>query len=80
VTIKIQDSAYKDLKKIGNPIAIKILKHIEKLQDYPNISNIKKLKNYNPTHRLRVGDYRVLFNIKDEIIIIGRIKHRKDAY
>jgi len=78
--VKILNKAMKDLSKIDKSQALKILKSIEYLSNYPDITNIKKLKNHNPTHRLRVGNYRVLFDIEDDIIIIGRIKHRKEAY
>jgi len=78
--IIIQDKAYKDLTKIDKYQSKKIINSIKKLSDYPNVSNIKKLKNHNPTHRLRVGDYRVLFSIVDNFIIINRILHRKEAY
>lgn len=30
--------------------------------------------------RLRVGDYRVLFEIEEDVLVIYRVKHRKDAY
>jgi mRNA interferase RelE/StbE len=78
--IEILDKAIKDLKKIDKIQAKKILNSISNLEHYPNIANIKKLTNYNPTHRLRVGNYRVLFDIENDIIIVSRIKHRKDVY
>ena len=78
--IDIQDSAYKDLKKIDKSDAIKILQTIKKLEDYPYISNVKKLTNHYPPFRLRIGDYRVLFDIEDDKIIVSNIKHRKEAY
>jgi mRNA interferase RelE/StbE len=78
--IKIQNTAYKDLKKIDNIQVQKILKSISTLNNYPTIPNIKKLTNHNPPFRLRVGNYRILFDIEDNIIIVSRIKHRKEAY
>jgi len=78
--IEILDKAIKDLKKIDKIQAKKILNSISNLENYPDIANIKKLTNYNPTHRLRVGNYRVLFNIENDVIVASRIKHRKDIY
>jgi len=78
--VKIQESAKKDLKKIDNSTAIRILISIKKLENYPNITNIKKLKNYHPAYRYRIGDYRVLFDVEDDAIIVVHIKHRKEAY
>ena len=42
--------------------------------------NIKKLTNFTPEYRLRAGQYRVLFKIDTETLMIYRVKHRKDAY
>ncbi|MBN2782626.1 MAG: type II toxin-antitoxin system RelE/ParE family toxin, partial [Campylobacterales bacterium] len=76
----IQDSAKKDLKKIDKFNAIKIIKNIKKLEDYPDVANLKKLKNHYPLQRFRVGDYRVLFDIVDDVLVVVNIKHRKEAY
>ncbi|WP_407079345.1 type II toxin-antitoxin system RelE family toxin [Candidatus Venteria ishoeyi] len=42
--------------------------------------NIKKLTNFSPEYRLRIGNYRVLFEIEDHTILIYRVLHRKTAY
>ncbi|NWF66979.1 MAG: type II toxin-antitoxin system RelE/ParE family toxin [Campylobacterales bacterium] len=70
----------KDLKKLDKPTALKILDGIKILKDYPLVSNIKKLKNFYPPFRYRINDYRVLFDIEDDRLIIFNIKHRKEAY
>ena len=78
--VEIQESAKKDLKKIDKQQALKILIQIKKLENYPHITNIKKLKNHYPPMRYRIGDYRVLFEIENDSIIVVNIKHRKEAY
>jgi mRNA interferase RelE/StbE len=78
--IEIQESAKKDLKRIDKQQALKILEQIKKLELYPQVSNIKKLTNHYPPMRYRLGNYRVLFEIEDNTIIIVHIKHRKEAY
>ena len=78
--IIVEKDAVKDIQNISEPFKTQIKNKIQTLANYPNIANIKKLKNHNPTYRLRVGNYRVLFNIEDDIIVIGRIKHRREAY
>jgi mRNA interferase RelE/StbE len=78
--ISFQESALKDLKKIDKTEAKKILEAIKKLEYYPLVFNIKKLTNYYPPYRFRIGNYRVLFDIEDENIYISFIKHRKEAY
>ncbi len=78
--IEIRKSAIKDLKKIPQPFKSKIENSIIKLKDFPDIPNIKKLTNFEPAYRLRVGDYRILFDIVGEKIVIGRVLHRQNSY
>ena len=78
--ISFQESAKKDLRKIDKQVVLRILKNIQKLEDYPDIANVKKLKNHYPPQRFRIGDYRVLFDIVDNEIIVINIKHRREAY
>lgn len=77
--IEIRTSAIKDLKKINNPYKSNINKRILDLKNFPNITNTKKLTNFEPAYRLRVGDYRILFDVFNDTIFIARILHRKDS-
>ena len=76
----INKKAEKDLDKLPFSITKKILIEINKLKNFPNVQNVKKLTNFSPSYRFRVGDYRVLFEVENNQIIIYRIIHRKDAY
>ncbi len=78
--IEIKESAKKDLRKIDRSKIEKIFAKIQSLTTYPDTPNVKKLQNFSPTHRLRFGDYRILFDIKGNKVVVGRIKHRKEAY
>ena len=78
--INIRKSAIKDLKNIPKEEKIRIYRKIFELKKFPNVSNLKKLSNFQPAYRLRVGDYRVLFDVINNTIEIGRILHRKDSY
>ena len=78
--IELRKSAIKDLKSISEPYKTKLHNKILELQKFPNLQNIKKLTNFEPAYRLRVGNYRVLFDVSDEIIIIGRVLHRQNSY
>lgn len=81
--IEYKTSIKKDLKNIDKRAAKHILSEIESLKtgidDRPNII---KLKGNNPYYRMRVGDYRVVFEIKDDVLVIVVIKigHRKEIY
>jgi mRNA interferase RelE/StbE len=78
--IEIRKSAIKDLKNISEPFKTKIHNKVLELKDFPNIQNIKKLTNFEPAYRLRIGNYRILFDVQDETIIIGRVLHRQSSY
>ena len=74
------DQAIKDLKKLDKQTSKHILKKIENLKNFPSITNTKKLTNFYPPYRYRIGTYRVLFDVENNNIIIFKILHRKDAY
>ena len=78
-SIELKRTAIKDLKKLNKIDANKILGKI-KLLENGLIGDIKKLTNYFPEYRLRIGNYRILFEITGDKIIIYRIKHRKESY
>ena len=52
------------------------------LKDNPRPNSVKKLKGYDNTYRIRVGNYRVIYEIKDRetIVLVLSSIHRKDAY
>jgi len=75
--IDIRKSAIKDLKNISEPYKTKLHDKILKLKSFPDVANIKKLTEFEPAYRMRVVDYRVLF---DDTIIIARVLHRKESY
>lgn len=77
--IKLKPRALKDLKTLDQKNIDQILAKIELLQDNLR-GDLKKLTDFTPEYRLRVGKYRVLFEIEGNQIIIYRIKHRSQAY
>lgn len=78
--VVVRKSAVKDFKKIPEPYKSKIKEKIITLQNFPNNQNIKKLVNFTPSYRLRVGNYRILFDVMENTVQIARIRHRKDSY
>ena len=78
--VKIDEKAIKDLGKIHKSDAKKIFSKIETLEKFPHVPNLKKLTNFEPPYRLRVGNYRILFDIENDTLTIYRVKHRKESY
>ena len=79
--ILIKRSVEKDLQKIPKKDVTKILKIIEALADNPYPSNVKKLS-HGEKYRIRFRQYRILYQIENEIltIYIVKVAHRKDVY
>ncbi|MDD5770434.1 MAG: type II toxin-antitoxin system RelE/ParE family toxin [Candidatus Gracilibacteria bacterium] len=72
----------KDFSKIPTDIVNNIFHKLEHLSKngLENLQ-VKKLNNYSLCdYRLRVGDYRILFNINENEIIVFRILHRSKLY
>ncbi len=80
--IEVKASAAKALKKIPKPDRKRISEKIDDLaENLPN-QNTTKMKGNNPFHKTRVGDYRIVYEIQDDVLLILIIKigHRKDIY
>jgi mRNA interferase RelE/StbE len=78
--IELRKSAIKDLDKISSKDKKRIIKSIESLTNFPKVSNLKQLITSDYAFRMRVGVYRILFDVINDTILIARVLHRKDAY
>ena len=80
-TVQLTKKAQKQLDKISGSIAQPILAAIGNLADNPRPDGYKKLKG-RKGYRIRVGDYRIIYEIFDYELIIDIIAlgHRKDIY
>jgi len=79
--IEILSTADKNLRRINSKDREKIAQGINKLSNNPRPQGSKKLKG-SDFYRLRIGDYRVIYLIKEKqlIVIIVRIGHRREIY
>ena len=77
--VELKERALKDLKNLSKKDAKRILEKIETLKDSLS-GDVKRLTDFTPEYRLRVGNFRVLFEIEKSTVIIYGIKHRKEAY
>jgi mRNA interferase RelE/StbE len=77
--INFKPKAIKDLQAIDLRDRARIFEKAEAMQDNL-VGDVKKLTNFTPEYRLRVGNYRVLFEIEDNEIVVYRVRHRKDIY
>jgi mRNA interferase RelE/StbE len=79
-----RERAVRQLRAISQETAVTILRALTPLGDDPRRpdADIKKLAGYADRYRLRVGDYRVIYEIADEqlIILVVGVGHRREAY
>jgi len=75
-------SAAKDLRVIDKKFITKILEAIESLSGNPFPKKYRKLIGTNSTYRIRIGEYRIIYQLdsKSNVITIYQIRHRKDIY
>jgi mRNA interferase RelE/StbE len=79
--LEFAKSVRKDLKKIGKRDASRILKAIDRLEADPRPPSCKKLTD-RELYRMRIGNYRVVYEIFDDrlVIMIVKVGDRKDVY
>jgi mRNA interferase RelE/StbE len=77
--VQFKPRAIKDIQGLPSRIRGRVLAGIEEMGDDLK-GDVKRLTNFTPEYRLRIGDFRVLFEIERETIIIYRIRHRREAY
>lgn len=78
--IEWTDAALEDMAALEKGMGQRVQKAVERFVE-SGAGNIKKLQGIDPPeYRLRVGDYRVRFNSREEAIVILRVLHRKEAY
>ena len=76
MVIKIERQAAKHIESLDTPTKIRVKRGIDGL---PN-GDIKKLRGYHATYRLRIGDYRIIYTILEDSIIIKAVLPRGSAY
>ncbi len=80
--IEFTRSATKDLRGIDRQWVPRILAAIEALADDPMPAGCKKLVGADHTFRIRIGDYRVIYDFQGDelVVLIIRVRHRRDVY
>ena len=80
-SIEIKKSAVKEIKSLPAQVLKKILAKIASLAENPRPPDSIKLSG-EEKYRLRCGNYRVLYTIEDQVLVVYVVKvgHRKDVY
>jgi mRNA interferase RelE/StbE len=80
--IEFTKGALKQLKKLPTDIKERIDSKILELADEPRPSGVKKLEGNDSLYRIRVNDYRVIYQIQDDVLLVTVVKagHRREIY
>jgi len=80
--IRVVASAHKQLDKLSPEVREQILHRLFDLEREPRPVNSRKLKGHRGEYRLRIGDYRVIYEIDDrnKVLIVLKCMHRGEIY
>lgn len=81
-SIEFKKSAIKEIAALPRAVQIDIKAAIDKLVENPFPNGCLKLKGREDDYRIRIGDYRVIYQVKNNVLTIHIVKvgHRKDIY
>jgi len=81
-SIIVTKSIQKELDNLPNEIKERVYAKISQLADNPRLEGVTKLQGYENEYRLRVGDYRVRYEIMDkkQTVLLLQCKHRREVY
>ncbi len=77
--LRYRPAALRDLEALSSDVAERIVSKIETMRA-DLAGDVKRLRHFTPRYRLRVGDWRVLFELETDFIVIWRVRHRRDVY
>ena len=76
------NTAQRDLSRLRSSIQGRVEPLILSREEMPRPKGVKKLQGYKDYYRIRLGDYRIIYQINDaeNSVVIARILHRREAY
>ena len=80
-TVELSNRAKRDLATLPATVQTRIVKALRKLEPNPRPSGVEKLTGQD-AYRLRVGDYRILYEVQEKIllVLVVKIGHRREVY
>ncbi len=80
--IEVKASAEKEVARLPRRDQRRVVAAIESLADDPRPAGARKLVGAGDAYRVRVGDYRIIYQIRDDLLIVYvvRVGHRRDVY
>lgn len=80
--VRVLERAVKALEHLQPRDKTRLLETIAALAENPRPSGVKKLAGHEPLYRVRVGDFRVIYAIRDNrlMVIVVLVGHRREVY
>lgn len=80
--IELKPSAAKELRRLPKEVQRRIAKAIDRLGGDPRPHGCTKLVGLDELYRIRLGDYRVIYQIRDKqlLVLVLSVAHRREAY
>lgn len=80
--VLLERAAEKDLSRLSSEIHDRVVAAIQALANNPRPPGCRKLAGSKHDWRIRVGDYRVVYEIADAIRVVrvNRVRHRREVY
>jgi len=81
-SVELTRTAEKQLRRLAKRDRIRVVEAIEELATKARPRAARKLQGYDDVYRIRVGQYRVVYEVYDDrvVVIVLKIGHRKDIY
>ena len=78
----LERRAERDIKRLPAEVFDRIIPHLKALSNNPKPSGCRKITGSKSDWRIRIGDYRVIYEIneREKAVKVMRIRHRKDVY
>ena len=79
--VEFTSAAACKVRKLDRPVRARLLDTIESLATSPRPDEVKKLASTENAWRIRVGDYRIIYSIEDDILVVTvvRVAHRREV-
>lgn len=80
--VYLERSAERDLKRLSAKDFHHLISHIKALAKDPRPSGCRKITGSKSDWRIRVGDYRIIYEIDDKtkVVKVMRVRHRREVY
>jgi mRNA interferase RelE/StbE len=80
--VELAPAAKRQIKKLPPDAYKRIIQRLEELKLDPRPAKVAKLEGEEDLYRVRVGDYRIVYQVRERVlqILVVKVKHRRDVY